>query len=212
MKPELTSCATGTAILTFEQGDQLVISSTLGLPGWDWCWQAGSYGDFVGPKGVVKEALLSSGGRGFITIATGKDQEEQVEFPKQPPLEDFDSELRHFMECLREGREPRATGEDGVAATRAVEAIIDAVHGSGTKIVMTTHDLGQARRLADDVLFLHRGRLLERAPAADFFAGPNNDLAQAFVAGELLWWKRGEKSRKHEQSTDSFKPRGDGQR
>ncbi len=127
MKPELASCDTGTAILTFEQGDQLVISSTLGLPGWDWCWQAGSYGDFVGPKGVVKEALLSSGSRGFFTMATGKEQEERVEFPKQPPLEDFDSELRHFMDCLREGREPRATGEDGVAATRSVEAIYESI-------------------------------------------------------------------------------------
>jgi tungstate transport system ATP-binding protein len=75
-------------------------------------------------------------------------------------------------------------------ATHAVEQIIEAIHAAGTRIVMTTHDLGQARRLADEVMFLHRGRLLEHAPAAQFFEEPQNDLAQAFVRGELLWWNR----------------------
>ena len=73
------------------------------------------------------------------------------------------------------------------AATRAVEDIIDGFHRAGTKIIMTTHDLGQARRLADEVVFLHRGRVLERAAAADFFAGPASDAARAFLAGELPW-------------------------
>ncbi len=76
------------------------------------------------------------------------------------------------------------------AATHAVEEIIDAIRGAGTRILMTTHDLGQARRMADEIVFLHRGRMLEKAPAADFFAGPRNDLAQAFVRGELLWWRK----------------------
>ena len=76
------------------------------------------------------------------------------------------------------------------SATHMVEEVIDAIHAAGTKIVMTTHDLGQARRMADEVLFLHRGRLLEMAPARAFFAGPANDLARAFVRGELLWWRR----------------------
>ena len=73
------------------------------------------------------------------------------------------------------------------AATRAVEEIVMRIHASGTKIVMTTHDLGQARRLADEVLFLHRGRLVERGPAVEFFAAPRTAEAQAFVRGELLW-------------------------
>ncbi len=77
------------------------------------------------------------------------------------------------------------------AATHDFEAVVEAIHQAGTKIVMTTHDLGQAQRLADEVLFLFRGRLLEHAPAERFFAGPENDLAQAFLRGELLWWKRG---------------------
>ena len=77
------------------------------------------------------------------------------------------------------------------AATHAVEEIVQAIHDEGTRIIMTTHDLGQARRLADEVIFLHRGRMLERAPKDTFFTEPKNDLAQAFVKGELLWWKRG---------------------
>ncbi len=81
------------------------------------------------------------------------------------------------------------------AATHAVEEIITAIHGTGTCIIMTSHDLGQAKRMADDILFLHRGRLLEHAPVAEFFKNPQNDLAQAFVQGELLWWNRGQGSR-----------------
>lgn len=82
------------------------------------------------------------------------------------------------------------------SATYSVEEIINAIHESGTRIVMTTHDLGQARRMADDVMFLHRGRLLEHATADTFFETPQNDLAQAFLNGELLWWKKGRDNRK----------------
>lgn len=73
------------------------------------------------------------------------------------------------------------------AATRAVEEIISAIDLSGTKIVMTTHDLAQARRLADEIVFLHRGRLLEHGTAPRFFGGPASPEGRAFVAGELLW-------------------------
>jgi tungstate transport system ATP-binding protein len=86
------------------------------------------------------------------------------------------------------------------AATAAVEETILAIHAAGTAIVMTTHDLGQARRLADDILFLHRGRLFERAPAREFFAGPRNDLAQAFIKGELLSWRLGIDNRRIQQA------------
>jgi len=78
------------------------------------------------------------------------------------------------------------------AATHAVEEIIQAIHHAGTRIIMTTHDLPQARRMADEVLFLYRGRLLEKAPADKFFQSPKNDLARAFIQGELLWWKPGQ--------------------
>ncbi|MBC8242579.1 MAG: phosphate ABC transporter ATP-binding protein [Alphaproteobacteria bacterium] len=87
------------------------------------------------------------------------------------------------------------------SATHSVEEIINAIHATGTRIIMTTHDLGQARRMADEVMFLHRGRLMEHAPADAFFEHPQNDLAQAFLRGELLWWKRGKDNRKREKGT-----------
>ena len=73
------------------------------------------------------------------------------------------------------------------AASRAVERIIDVFHQSGAKIVMTTHDLGQARRLADEVLFLHGGKLIERTRADVFFEKPRTEEADAFMRGELHW-------------------------
>lgn len=79
--------------------------------------------------------------------------------------------------------EPTASLDPG--ATRSVEAMIRAVDAAGTKIIMSTHDIGQARRLAGDVLFVHRGRLLEHAAAGDFFAAPRSRAAARFVEGLL---------------------------
>jgi tungstate transport system ATP-binding protein len=73
------------------------------------------------------------------------------------------------------------------SATRTVEQLIDGIARSGSKIVMTTHDLGQAKRLADEVLFFHNGRLVEQSPADTFFNGPTSEAAAAFLGGELLW-------------------------
>lgn len=73
------------------------------------------------------------------------------------------------------------------AATRQIEDLLLGLVAEGITVMMSTHDLGQARRLADRVLFLHRGRLAEDAPAKEFFAGPRSAEARAFLAGELLW-------------------------
>jgi tungstate transport system ATP-binding protein len=72
-------------------------------------------------------------------------------------------------------------------ATREIESAIATVHAAGTKIVMTTHNLGQARRLGDEVLFIHQGRLVERAPVDRFFKQPASAEAAAFIKGELPW-------------------------
>jgi tungstate transport system ATP-binding protein len=72
------------------------------------------------------------------------------------------------------------------AATKAVEDIVQAVAASGVKIVMATHELGQARRLAGDIIFLARGRLVERAGAASFFGAPQTPEAAAFLRGDLV--------------------------
>ncbi len=72
------------------------------------------------------------------------------------------------------------------AATKAIEDIVCAVATRGIKVVMATHDLGQAKRIAGDVVLLHRGRLIEQRPAAEFFAAPRTQEAKTFIAGELL--------------------------
>jgi len=72
------------------------------------------------------------------------------------------------------------------AATKAIEDIIRAIAASGIKVVMATHDLGEAKRLAGDIVLLHRGRVGERAPASEFLNAPRTAEARAFVAGELL--------------------------
>lgn len=70
-------------------------------------------------------------------------------------------------------------------ATRNIERIISAIHAGGTKIIMTTHSLGQARRLGDEVLFLSEGRLVEQASVTQFFEQPQSPEAISFLQGEL---------------------------
>jgi tungstate transport system ATP-binding protein len=72
-------------------------------------------------------------------------------------------------------------------STREIETVIKAFDAAGTKIVMATHNLGQARRLGDEVIYLHEGRVLERAPVEKFFAQPATAEAAAFIKGELPW-------------------------
>jgi len=72
-------------------------------------------------------------------------------------------------------------------ATREIEEIIAEIAAAGTKIVMTTHSLGQAQRLADEIVFLHRGRVVEQTPATEFFQKPRSPEAAAFIKGELPW-------------------------
>ncbi|WP_136623419.1 ABC transporter ATP-binding protein [Bradyrhizobium centrolobii] len=72
------------------------------------------------------------------------------------------------------------------AATRAVEEIVMSAAQSGIKIVMASHDLGQVRRLAGEVIFLARGTLCERAATNDFLDRPSTQEARAFLRGDLV--------------------------
>jgi tungstate transport system ATP-binding protein len=72
------------------------------------------------------------------------------------------------------------------ASTKAIEDVIAAVAASGVKVVIATHDMGQARRLAGDVVFLVRGRIAEHTSGATFFNTPATDSARRFLAGELV--------------------------
>ena len=71
-------------------------------------------------------------------------------------------------------------------ATKAVEDIIRAVSERNIKVVMATHDLGEARRLAGDIVLMHRGRVLESTLSAEFFESPKSQEARRFIAGDLL--------------------------
>ena len=73
------------------------------------------------------------------------------------------------------------------AQTKVVEDIISGVAASGIKVVMSTHDIGEARRLAGDVVFLVGGRVVEHAPASRFFHSPRTEAARRFLAGDLVF-------------------------
>jgi tungstate transport system ATP-binding protein len=81
--------------------------------------------------------------------------------------------------------EPTANLDPG--ATRDIESIIAAIHATGTKIIMSTHNLGQARRLGDEIIFLNRGRVVERAPVDQFFNKTASPEAAAFIREEMPW-------------------------
>jgi tungstate transport system ATP-binding protein len=81
--------------------------------------------------------------------------------------------------------EPTANLDPG--ATREIERVIRAFDAAGTKIIMSTHDLGQARRLGDEVIFMHQGRIAERARVDSFFARPQSPQAAQFILAELPW-------------------------
>ena len=81
--------------------------------------------------------------------------------------------------------EPTANLDPG--ATRDIETLIGQIRAGGTKIVMTTHNLGQAKRLGDEILFLNHGRLVEQSPVDRFFTKPASAEAESFIRGELPW-------------------------
>ena len=78
--------------------------------------------------------------------------------------------------------EPTASLDPG--STREVERIIGEIAAGGARILMTTHNLGQARRMADEIVFIDRGRVLEQTPVARFFNLPQSEAAQRFLQEE----------------------------
>lgn len=72
------------------------------------------------------------------------------------------------------------------ASVLTIEQVVRAAQQNGTKIIFVTHDLAQARRLAGEVVFLHRGQLLEHAPADDFFTAPKSEFSRAYLEGRIV--------------------------
>ncbi len=89
-------------------------------------------------------------------------------------------------------RQPRlllldeATASLDPAQTKTIEDAVAAIARAGVKVIFATHDLGQARRLAGDVVFLANGRCVEQAPAPHFFNKPASQAARKFLAGDLV--------------------------
>lgn len=72
------------------------------------------------------------------------------------------------------------------ASTLAVENLIQHAHAAGTKIVLVTHDIGQAKRIADDVVFMYRGQVEEHSSADKFFGNARSARAQAYLDGRIV--------------------------
>lgn len=72
------------------------------------------------------------------------------------------------------------------AATAAIETLIRDARGRDTKVVLITHDIAQAKRLADDITFLHDGRIVEHSSAGNFFDNPASNAGRAYLEGRLL--------------------------
>ncbi len=72
------------------------------------------------------------------------------------------------------------------ASVLKIEEIVRGVAAEGKRIIFITHDLGQAKRLADDVVFLADGRLAEHGSARTFFGAPASEAARAYLAGRLV--------------------------
>ncbi|WP_420862531.1 ATP-binding cassette domain-containing protein [Algirhabdus cladophorae] len=80
--------------------------------------------------------------------------------------------------------EPCANLDGG--STREIEGLLRQAAAAGTRIIMTTHNMGQAQRLADDVVFMVNGSIEEHRPAAAFFKGSVSPTATAFLKGEII--------------------------
>ena len=71
-------------------------------------------------------------------------------------------------------------------STHDMENLINQIYQTGTKIIITTHDMPQVRRLADEICFIHQGKIIEHGPANKLLESPENPMTAAFVNGELL--------------------------
>lgn len=71
------------------------------------------------------------------------------------------------------------------ASTQRIEDLINAAHARGVTIVMVTHDMGQARRMGDEVIFLHAGQVAETGPIEQVFGRPRSEAVRAWTQGRL---------------------------
>ena len=71
-------------------------------------------------------------------------------------------------------------------STLVIEKIILAAKKFGIKIIFVTHDIFQAKRLADEIIFMDKGEIIEISKAKNFFDKPSSSQAQKYISGEIL--------------------------
>ncbi len=79
-----------------------------------------------------------------------------------------------------------ATANVDPASTLVIEQQLSVAMQSGLRLVMVSHDVGQVRRLAQEVVLMHNGRIVEQSPCEVFFNQTNNPVSRRWLAGELL--------------------------
>jgi tungstate transport system ATP-binding protein len=81
--------------------------------------------------------------------------------------------------------EPTSALDPG--ATEAIEELIAGMASAGTKVLLVSHNLGQVARLAQDVLVLSAGQVVEHGPSKLILSSPHTPEARAYLKGELPW-------------------------
>jgi len=71
-------------------------------------------------------------------------------------------------------------------AMREIETILLEAKAAGVQLILSTHDMGQARRIADRVVFMLGGKVHETGPAARFFDAPQTPQARAYLQGDIV--------------------------
>ncbi|MFM9939907.1 MAG: ATP-binding cassette domain-containing protein [Hyphomicrobiaceae bacterium] len=127
-----------------------------------------------------------------VAIASLLDQVGLAELADRPARRLSGGEQQRLGIARALARRPRlllldeATASLDPAQAKIIEDLIGSIARAGVKVVFATHDLGQARRLAGDIVFLVKGQVAEHAPTDRFFANPASEAARRFLAGELV--------------------------
>ncbi len=119
MKADTTAWDTGTAVINFESSDQLIMCWSWGLPGFGSTVRADAAHDVLGPLGCI---MLPGDGKLLVRTETG---EEEVTFEPDTGADWFRRQMAHFVECVREGKQPMVGAAEGIGATRIAEAILN---------------------------------------------------------------------------------------
>ena len=118
LKATTTAWDTGTAVVDFESGDQLIMCWSWGLPGFGATVRADSAHDVLGPLGAI---LFPGDGKLSVRLEDG---EHFVEFEPDTGADWFRRQMAHFIECVQTGRQPMVGAREGIEATRIAEAIL----------------------------------------------------------------------------------------